>query len=92
MNTLINHKKIFLHFTLLTPAVFLILGCKGRDSGYAPGGTNLPNSPATQSGVHTIKNGSTVQTANGWSLQFDDADPVKNITTANGWKIEVKYE
>ena len=77
--------------TLLFASTFLS-GCKGADSGFAPAMSPPPSISSSAVQATLIKNGSALRTANGWNLQVDTSDSVKNSVTANGWKIEVKYE
>ncbi len=86
LRTLQTTVKAFL-LPLLVVVVFT--ACKGSDSGFAPSST-APLSSNTQATL--LKNGTAVQTANGWNLQVDTSDSINNTVTANGWKIEVKYE
>ncbi len=70
---------------------FLIASCKGADGGFAPS-MKSPSVIVSGQLSTALKNGSEIKTANGWTLQLDTSDPMKNLTTTNGWKIEAKYE
>ena len=92
-------KKICKLTLVISLTSFLLVGCKNATEGFAPGLENnnpVPESPSPEipvsPAVSFLKNGTTVNSANGWNLQIDTTDAVISHTTLNGWKIEVKYE
>ena len=51
-----------------------------------------PIAPIDPSGDNNFKYGETQTSASGWTVTYDSADPVEQVTTAEGWTIEVKHE
>ena len=83
-----------LNSILLTMTAFAVVtmmtSCGSKD-GFAPSLEKVPAN-TTSSTVVYLKNGSNVQASNGWKLDTDTTDAIKNLSTSNGWKVEVKYE